>query len=128
MANYDIKAIPTGKFASRLEAEWDVQFRRWQWDADYIGNNCFWSDFRIDGIEVEVKPNETRFIEDAVNRWTDSPFLIISGHPPIRGGIPRWWLANGGKYLDIYPYYYHYRRPQTFMEYFRKTVVPVCWW
>lgn len=89
MALYSGIASPCGQFASQLERDWSKRFAAWGWEAKYIGSTCYWADFDVDGVKIEIKPSGIDFIKQAAKRGRGT-FLIVEGAP----GFERWWLRQ----------------------------------
>ena len=112
-----------GTFASHLEFMWHLQFRKWGWNAEYIGLHCPYADFQVGEVKIEVKPYGDRFVSQACSRA--GHVLIVEGAP----GFAKWWFVDhpgqamqidasprSTPFACIYGTERHMETPQEFMD------------
>jgi len=88
MSLYSGLSKPQGRYASRLELAWAIEFAHWGWDANYIGDQCDFADFEVSGVKIEVKPDGEKYVQQAASR--SGNILIVEGSPRFA----RWWFVD----------------------------------
>ena len=107
MAKYSSRVRKVGRFDSRLELQWDRYFRGLSWTSyvEYIGDRVDWADFLVDGVYIEIKPEDEKhsFVQKALDRCAGHvrAMLIIEGRP----GWATYWMVYGNTAKSHHPGY-----------------------